>query len=506
MNRLQLFTIAVGGITAGLILFALPFLGEGYDPLGSGRAAARPAAEFNFEGTVPPMCYTKTAGLSNPCWTCHTRATPPNHKDDAVLQEEYAFSDFAKTNHWTNLFRDRRAEIAAVPDREILDWIRVDNYAPLRRALERERDFAGYRPDLDFDRGFDDEGFAKDGSGWRAVRYAPFPGTFWPANGSTDDVFIRLPGKFRGPGRASYVRNLEILEAALGTPPERPAALPSSYVGGADAEPVRRFLYPEGTEFLHTVRYLDPDEPTLLSRRMKEVRYSRKLRSPDEGALARHYEKEGDEKDEGRMPGFAGTPLLGFRNRLGWLYQGFIEDSMGRLRVQTREEHLTCMGCHTGLSVTVDGSFAFPRKLPGRDGWRPQDLRGIADVPQAGHAESEVLTYFRRVKGGDEFRANDEILRRWFRNGEPDPAAVAGARDLAELLAPSRERALALNKAYRLIVFEQSFHRGRDAVLAPAANVHAKIENGQTDLGKAGRVFTDGRLWLDWARARGGGP
>ena len=31
------------------------------------------------------------------------------------------------------------------------------------------------------------------GSDWRTVRYQPFPGAFWPTNGSTGDVFIRLP-------------------------------------------------------------------------------------------------------------------------------------------------------------------------------------------------------------------------------------------------------------------------------------------------------------------------
>ena len=38
---------------------------------------------------------------------------------------------------------------------------------------------------------------------------------------------------------------------------------------------------------------------------------------------------------------------------------------------------------------------------------------------------------------------------------------------IAPLVDPSPERALALNKAYRLIVVEQSFDRGRVPVLAP---------------------------------------
>ena len=47
---------------------------------------------------------------------------------------------------------------------------------------------------------FDNEGFDKDlknnYTGWRAFAYYPFLGTFWPTNGSTDDVLIRLPETF----------------------------------------------------------------------------------------------------------------------------------------------------------------------------------------------------------------------------------------------------------------------------------------------------------------------
>lgn len=39
--------------------------------------------------------------------------------------------------------------------------------------------------------------------------------------------------------------------------------LPSHYAGAARDITVRRFLYPQKTEFLHTVRSIDPDNPTL---------------------------------------------------------------------------------------------------------------------------------------------------------------------------------------------------------------------------------------------------
>ncbi|MFP2930322.1 hypothetical protein ACLESO_35025 [Pyxidicoccus sp. 3LG] len=374
------------------------------------------------------------------------------------------------------------------------------------------------------------------------MRYKPFLGTFWPTNGSTDDVFIRLPVAFRqdAEGRLSrevYRLNLAILEAAMTVDPgladvkqarrrvepvdervggvdldgdgalegtvEEVRGLPSHYVGGAAKVAVRRYFYPLGTEFLHTVRYVDPDAPELLSTRMKEVRYSRKDEEHEDVRVMHFYAEEQEKKLQGRLPAFPGNPELGLINEFGWRLQGFIEDTRGRLRVQTMEEHAFCMGCHTNLGVTVDQTFAFPRKVPGREGWRPQDLRGIPDVPQAGHAKPEVLTYFERVKGGDEFRANEELLSRFFPEGKVDEAAVrraarGGDRDMAWLVTPSRERALDLGRAYMALVREQGFTKGRDTLLAPPRNVLPQVENGSTGLEDAGLIFEDGRLHLTW--------
>src|SRR6185436_19502079 len=101
-----------------------------------------------------------------------------------------------------------------------------DNYRLLRAALAERVDYDGWRPDVDLDAGFDDDGFARDGSGWRAVRYKPFPGAFFPTNGSAGDVFIRLPEAFRqdesgASSRAAYMANLAIVEAAIATPAGR---------------------------------------------------------------------------------------------------------------------------------------------------------------------------------------------------------------------------------------------------------------------------------------------
>jgi hypothetical protein len=511
---------------------------ESFDPFAVALASIGKLK--NREASVPPQCYTKTDGVSNPCWTCHTSSHGLNAMADWELQREYAFSDAALTNHWQNLFADQSAAIARISDREIRAWIRDDNYTPLRHALRARPGYAGYVPDLDLERGFDDRGFARDGSGWRALRYKPFPGTFWPTNGSTDDVFVRLPAAFRrdARGRESvdvYATNLAILEAAIVADPlgkrgearrevepidERAfgvdldadgklgeisllRGVPSHYVGAARSTAVTLAVYPQGTEFLHSVRYVDPDAPAGLSRRLKELRYSKKTAELDRWGIVRAYEREYNEKEEGNLPVYPGSPEVGYKNAFGWQLQGFIEDGRGRLRAQTEEEHRFCMGCHSSIGVTIDQTFAFPRKVPGRAGYRHQTLNGISDVPQLGHADPETLVYFRRVGAGDELRQNTEILSRFFANGKLDEAEVrraapGGDRDLSHLLMPSRERALLLDKAYRTLVARQTFALGRDALLGPAKHVHARIDNGSTDLGRSGRVYSDGRLLLAW--------
>jgi hypothetical protein len=85
-----------------------------YDPVAEARASI--GKTRNREAGVPPMCYTKTGGASNPCWVCHARGVGENHLTDWDLQLEYAFSDVALTNHWTNLFADRSVFIASVSD------------------------------------------------------------------------------------------------------------------------------------------------------------------------------------------------------------------------------------------------------------------------------------------------------------------------------------------------------------------------------------------------------
>ena len=180
---------------------------------------------YNPEAVIPPQCYTRTEGHFNPCYVCHQDHIPgrENRMNDAHLQRAYSFSDQGQTNRWRNLFEDRSERVAAISDEDIQAWINEDNFSELADRLEAVH-FRGYIPRLqnlsDGVAAFDEEGFAKDGSHWVAFSYKPFPSTFWPTNGSTDDVMIRLPAKFRHIqdgvySREVYKANLAILEAAI---------------------------------------------------------------------------------------------------------------------------------------------------------------------------------------------------------------------------------------------------------------------------------------------------
>jgi hypothetical protein len=141
-------------------------------------------------------------------------------------------------------------------------------------------------------------------------------------------------------------------------------------------------------------------------------------------------------------------------NAFGWRLQAWIEDAKGRLRLQTDEEHQSCMGCHQSIGATIDSTFSFARIV----GWGPQDVRGLVDPAEA--------TWLART-------------------GTPlDPPV-------------SREQALALDVAYREIVREQSFVHGRDAVVAPSTTAWRRIDGSVT--GAAAHTYRDARLPIDVA-------
>lgn len=511
----------------------------------------------NRAAYIPPQCYTKTQDkqgqVHNPCYSCHTKARRPNFIHDDDIQESYAFAKYALKNHWTNLFQDRSARVAAISDSTILRYVRNDNYrddqgglalanklrkVPAAWDYDGDGRWDGYVPDSYFN--FDAEGFDRNPAGgytgWRAFAYYPFPGTFWPSNGSTDDVLIRLPKAFRTNEAgefdlAAYKVNLAIVEAVigekdipiepvderrLGVDLDKSGSLGNtsriaydwaplegrfmSYVGKARRAQengkvhLAAGLFPEGTEFLHSVRYIDVtrDGGIAMAPRMKELRYARKaywLTYSDlhEMALGEIREKSAF-PDRLRM--VDGKLEDGLPNGQGWVYQGFIEDAGGELRPQTYEETFFCIGCHGGIGATTDGAFAFPRKVDHRQfrggwyHWTQKDMAGLpepkAEIPGR-TVQYEYSYYLDHNRSGNEFRTNDEIEAKFFNaDGSVKPGMLTALHgDVAVLLNPSRERALTLNKAYLTIVEDQSFVLGRDPTVRPVASVFHEVDADQ---------------------------
>lgn len=438
---------------------------------------------------LPPQCYTKTSSATgetrNSCYTCHTKGFRPDFINDNNLQLEFAFPAYAEENHWKNLFKDRESEIADVSDDEILAYLRTDNYrdpegriipadklasAPAEWDYDNDGVWSGHIPDCRFS--FDELGFDRNPSGgytgWRAFAYYPFPATHWPANGDYADVLIRLPEAFRTlRGQfdlETYRLNLSILEALIkrrdimipatdetrhGVDLDKNGSLgtavrvvydwapnenrPMWYVGDALERQkagqvhLAAGLFPEGTEFLNTLRYVDvsQDGGIVMAPRMKEIRYARKfkwLTYAELETLALNEVKERkDFPDRLKLP--IGNLEDGVVNGVGWVLQGMIEDKDGALRPQTFEETASCIGCHGGIGAATDGTFAFARKFDPpafRDGWHhwsQKDLKGVnepkAEFQNAG-VQYEYSFYLMYAGGGDEFRSNAEIRSTFF--------------------------------------------------------------------------------------------
>ena len=489
----------------------------------------------NLEAPVPAQCYTKTENRHNPCYTCHQiydreRGFRMNQLDDGGLQGGYIFSEDGLSNHWSNLFVDRRDWLAQISDQAIDTYVNQDNYSGLAKVLQ-QRQWQGFIPDLNnyqlAAEAFDAQGFAKDGSHWVAFNYKPFPGTFWPTNGSTDDVVIRLPKAFRELhgqyDRDLYLLNLSLLELGikhidqlpiqardeqrlgidldgdgqLGTATQLQKR--SHYLGDASHIPVTAQQFPEGAELMHSVRYVgsNPQGDIYAPERMKELRYMKKIRVLEQYDVEARYARERKEKNEEKLPNFNHHGQLGMENGMGWMLQAFIENYNGELRPQTHEETFFCMGCHAAVGATIDQTFAFARKVTGETGWGYINLKGMRDAPSMSEPGGEIFHYLKRAGGGSEFRENPEMLARWFNaQGEVDAEKVQAA-DVYQLITPSRERALQLNKAYTHIVRHQSYIYGRDATWLPAQNVFVNVDESEPPLAPEFR-FYNWDIRLDW--------
>jgi len=503
---------------------------------------------------IPPQCYTQTEDAQkntyNPCYACHTDSRRPNYVNDSDLQETYSFTDEARENHWQNLFKDRSEQVAKISDQAITDYIRQSNYFDQQGAIKLANVLAkvpdnwdynhdgkwnGFTPDIWFD--FDKQGFDHNPkgkfTGWRAFGYYPYLGTFWPTNGSTDDVMIRLSEAFRTSQKGLedltvYKVNLAIVEAMVKEQDIIIEPVDESQLGNIDLDkdgeiglaskikydwaPLKgRYmwyvgqanalqkegkvhlaagLYPEGTEFLHTVRYVDVDEQgnNVLSARMKEVRYALKRLWLNYSKLESKSAAESKEKSDfpNRIRTFRGNSEVGVSNGQGWAFAAFIEDSQGELRPQNFEELVFCAGCHSGIGAITDGIFSFHRKMPantpqqGWFHWSQHGLKGLAE-PQRKDGYYEYSYYLQQNKSANEFRNNTEVQGKFF-----SPKKLLNEvmleqlhKDISVLLYASPQRALQLNKAYRVIVEEQSFILGRDAVIVPPVNVLKDVKPDQ---------------------------
>ena len=504
---------------------------------------------MNTRGSyITSMCYTKTSDettntVFNPCYSCHTKGEIPNYYNDTNLQLEYNFPAEVMKNPFTNLFKERSTQVASMTDNATLQYVRESNYlnheGDILPALDLPREWKGYRPDCYFN--FDDEGFDQDPkgnyTGWRAFRYYPFLGTFWPTNGSTDDVIIRLDPIFTQDENNTfrkeiYALNLVIVESLI---KQKEIPLPSgidekiygvdlnsngildtalnispsieSYVGLAKLYlregkvHLARGLFPENTEFLHSVRYIDWDnakEQIGMSARMKELRYAKKYTWKRYGEIQRAAQSElweslALDSTEGQIALFKGNYEEGLRNEIGWVYQGFIENKEGKLRPQTHEETINCMGCHSHIGATTDSTFAYARKFEGVNkdqndyGWNHWGQKGLTGIQEPiveylNHGKQyEYSFYLLNNHSANEFRNNDEVQSKFFDlNGSiKEDMLNALHEDITVLLFPSKERALELNKGYKVIVEEQSYIYGRDTHIKPMKNVYKVIKEGQ---------------------------
>ena len=501
---------------------------------------------------IVAQCYTKTrddAGrVWNPCYTCHTAAIAPNFIHDHDLQLTYSFPAVAEINPWRNLYQDRRSAIAQISDAAMRDYIRHSNYldqsgrivpaqqlANLPSAWDANANgqWEGYIPDAYFQ--FDAEGFdhAPTGqvTGWRAFAYYPFPSTNWPTNGSIGDVLIRLAPPFQRNeagewDRTVYTVNLAIVEALIRRRDSLIETVDEAALGGVDlnwdgvigyADTVRYIwppnaeqqmeyvgqarlaqraghlhcaagLYPEGTELLQTLRYIDVDARghNQLAARFKELRYAKKhtwLSYAELDSLAAAETKERHDFPD-RVRVFFGDSESGVSNGQGWRYSGWIEDAAGTLRPQHAEELALCVGCHGGIGATTDSSFAFPRRVNSESfqrGWYHWSQRGFAGLaePMRRDGQPEYAFYLLANGAGDEFRNNRDIRDRFFNaDGSVKSEMLARLRqDISLLLNASAARAMQLNKAYRVLVQEQQFRAGRDVLLDPAnLSVHPWVD------------------------------
>lgn len=389
----------------------------------------------NPYANIPAQCYIETSyGTQNACLFCHSNAaaraqlgnTLPQAGASAIvgnLQLEYAFgaaTEFTKSpniNPWENTIMpykvDEAVEVMGI-DTDTWDmqkYIKEDNWQKAYDTKKGSKVLSNSHTKDDEFRLFpalnpsalpaDDDGFVRtanteealfednkgNNTGWRSVNFMPY-GIFTPHTGSVSGIYIRMAPKFMKDTSGEYnltvyKENLAILERAI---QDRLEEGDDFFKGLAKDEDTDRGLFPLGTEFAHPLHYVDIEAdgtssrfPGLRANRVKEIRYMYKYKM--------YYPGEVVAKEED-APLFYNKNESWIENGAGWYLSAFIEDKDGKLRGQSPEELMQCVGCHSstygfepehfssGTGNTIDSVWSFSRKFAGALGWREMDYLG----------------------------------------------------------------------------------------------------------------------------------
>lgn len=394
------------------------------------QAGAKYKPSFNEDPAIPVQCWIETGyGTQNACKYCHTNyLADKKHGNNFPIAEDQILYSFPSPNlnkvNWDNVIhpqkiiqrlKKEKIEVPQPNDPENLTYVRRDNWTEIYNKARPNGDktwdnlnnsgsnfqlfpalnpknlfpFKAENPTDDNQHGYiDQEGFIKskkdEYTGWRAINFFPYA-IFTPLTGSVSGIYIRLPSSFRQKdGQLDievYKKNLDLLVGNIKI--ENPTK--EYYYGDAANIAAKKGFYPVGTEFAHPLHYVDLkadgesgktldglnnnkttgyEFPGTRSKRVKEIRYMYKwkdvgLEDIDENEIEEKYPKVIGKEWQGWID-----------NKAGWILAAYIENRQGKLRPQTTEELLQCLGCHSSVGNTIDSVWSFQRKLSGDTGWQ----------------------------------------------------------------------------------------------------------------------------------------
>jgi hypothetical protein len=403
------------------------------------KARSRTLLE-NPYANIPAQCYIETShGTQNACLFCHSNAPARQGLGNTLaqagadisvgnLQLHYAFSPIDRfspspnINPWENILFPQSIDTAMKTQHiksdtwDMASYIKEDNWSPAYEKKQGIQTQSNSGIKNDTFRLFpalnpiclpaDDDGFVRTNikeealftdakgfnTGWRSINFMPY-GIFSPHGGSVSAVYIRLKPHFMQDKNALYnlaiyKQNLQLLEKAI---QDRLKLSDTHYLGKAKDISIHKGLFPLGTEFAHPLHYVDTTAKRfqgLRANRLKELRYSYKYKM--------FYPNEVTTKEED-APLYYQEEESWIDNGAGWYLSAFIEDAQGKLRGQTPEELLQCVGCHSstygfepaqftsGTGNTIDTVWSFSRKFAGELGWKEMDYMGYKENPSASH-------------------------------------------------------------------------------------------------------------------------